>query len=67
MKIDNNGYESDLEDELIEMHVDFEAKALFKRKNLTEQHSKCLVSDRVNSSGSHSDRARRPMHSRSSD
>ena len=32
MKIDNKGYESDLEDELIEMYVDFEAKALFKIK-----------------------------------
>ena len=27
MKIDNKGYESDLEDELIEMHVYLEAKA----------------------------------------
>ena len=27
---DNKGYESDIEDELIEMQVDFEAKELFK-------------------------------------
>ena len=36
MKIDNKGYESDLEGELIEMHVDLEAKALFKSKNFAE-------------------------------
>ena len=36
MKINNKSYESDLEDELIEMHVDLEAKALFQRKNLAE-------------------------------
>ena len=36
MKIDNKGYESDLEDELIEIHVDLEVKAVFRSKNLTE-------------------------------
>ena len=36
LKIDNIGYESDLEDEHIEMHVDLEAKALFKIKKLSE-------------------------------
>ena len=36
MKIDNKSYESDLEDEHMEMHVDLEAKALFKSKNLAE-------------------------------
>ena len=36
MKIGSKGYESDLEDELIVMHVDLEAKALFKSKNLAE-------------------------------
>ena len=39
MKIGNNGYESDLEDELIEMHVDLEAKSLFKSKNVSEYWS----------------------------
>ena len=32
MKIDNKGYKSDMKDELIEMPVDLEAKALFKSK-----------------------------------
>ena len=36
MKIDNKGHECDLEDELIEMHVDLEAKALLKSKNISE-------------------------------
>ena len=36
MKIDNKGYESDVEDERIEMHVDLKAKTLFKSKNLAE-------------------------------
>ena len=36
MKMDNKGYESDLEDEPIEMHMNLEAKALFKSKNLVE-------------------------------
>ena len=31
MKIYNKGYVSDLEDEFIEVHVDLEAKALFKK------------------------------------
>ena len=35
MKIDNEGYESDLEGELIEMHVNFETKAPFKSKYLS--------------------------------
>ena len=39
MKIDNNGYESDIEDQLTEMHVDLEAKAQIKSKNLTEYGS----------------------------
>ena len=36
MKIDNKGYETDLVDALIEMHVDLKAKTLFKSKNLAE-------------------------------
>ena len=36
MKIDNKGHESDLEDEIIEMHVDLEAKALLKGKKIAE-------------------------------
>ena len=36
MKIDNKDYESDIVDELIDMYVDFEAKTLFKSKNLAE-------------------------------
>ena len=36
MKKDNKGYESDLEDVLIEIHIDLEAKVLFKSKNLSE-------------------------------
>ena len=36
IKIDNKGYESDLEDERIEMHVDIRAKALFKCKNVAD-------------------------------
>ena len=39
MKIDNKGYESDLEDDLIEMREDLEAKALSKSKNLMEYWS----------------------------
>ena len=39
MKIDNKGYKSDLEGELIKMHVNHEGKALFKRKNLAEYWS----------------------------
>ena len=33
MKIDNKGHECDLEDEHTEIHVDIEAKTLFKNKN----------------------------------
>ena len=36
MKIDNKGYDSDIEDEHIVMHLDLEAKAMFKSKHLTE-------------------------------
>ena len=36
VKIDNKSYESDIEDEIIEIHVDLEAKALFKRKYVKE-------------------------------
>ena len=36
MKLDNNVHEFVIEDELIVMHVDLEAKALFKSKNLAE-------------------------------
>ena len=36
MNINNKGYESDLRDELVEMHVDLEVKALFKDKDLSE-------------------------------
>ncbi|KAF2350822.1 hypothetical protein FHG87_018422 [Trinorchestia longiramus] len=39
MKTDNKSNESDLEDELVEMRVDLEAKALFERKTLTEYWS----------------------------
>ena len=39
VKIDNGGYESDLQDEVIEMPVNLEADALFKRKNLSEYRS----------------------------
>ena len=39
LKINNKVYESDLEDELIEMHVDLETKALFKSKCLNEYWS----------------------------
>ena len=39
MKIDNKGHESDFEDELIEMHVDLESKALFKSENISEYSS----------------------------
>ena len=39
MKINNEVYESDLEDELIEMHVDLETKALFKSECLSEYWS----------------------------
>ena len=40
MKTDNKGSESDLEDDLSEMHVDHEAKALVKSKDLCEYWSK---------------------------
>ena len=36
MKIDNKGYESVLEDELIEMHVSLDVKALFRGEALRE-------------------------------
>ena len=36
MKIDNEGCESDLEDGLIEMLLDLDAKVLFKSRNLAE-------------------------------
>ena len=36
MKIYNKCYESSLEDGLIEMYVDLEAKTLFKSKNLSK-------------------------------
>ena len=36
MKIDNKGSGSDLECELIEMHVDLEDKALIKSKNVAQ-------------------------------
>ena len=36
MKIDNRGYKSELEDEIIKMHVDLAAKVLLKRSNLAE-------------------------------
>ena len=39
MKIDNKGYESDLEDELIEMCVDLKVEALFKSTNLSKYWS----------------------------
>ena len=39
IKLDNKSYESDLKHKLIEMHVDLEAKALFKSKNLSEYQS----------------------------
>ena len=39
VKKDNEGYEFYLEDEVIEMHVDLKAKALFKGKDLSEYWS----------------------------
>ena len=39
MEIDNKGYEADLEDELIKMHVDLEAKAFFKSNDFSEYWS----------------------------
>ena len=39
VKIDNKGYECDLEDELIGMHVDLKVKAFFKSKYLSEYWS----------------------------
>ena len=57
MKIDNKGYESDLEDELIEMHVNFEAKALFKSKTLTEYWSN------INTATKYPNSVRQPNHS----
>ena len=39
MKIDNKGCETDIEDELMEMHVDLKAKELLKSKNLSEYWS----------------------------
>ena len=39
MKMDNKGYESDIEDELIEMHVDLKPKMLYKSKNLSDYWS----------------------------
>ena len=39
MKIDNNYYESDIQDEHVEMHVGLEAKALFKKKTISEYWS----------------------------
>ena len=44
MKIDNKVYDSDLEDDLIETHVHPEAKALSKRKKLSEHWSNINVS-----------------------
>ena len=37
--MDNKDYESDIEDEIIELHVDLEANALFKSKTLSEYWS----------------------------
>ena len=36
MKRDNKGCESDVKDEIIEMHMNFEREALFKSKNLSK-------------------------------
>ncbi|KAF2355756.1 hypothetical protein FHG87_013491 [Trinorchestia longiramus] len=49
MKTDNKSNESDLEDELVEMCVDLEAKALFEHKTPTEYwtHFQALVGSRV--------------------
>ena len=44
MKIDNKGYDSDLEDDLIETHVHPEAKALSKSRKLSEHWSNINVS-----------------------
>ena len=35
MKIDDEDYESDIDDEIIEMHVDCDANALFKGKDIS--------------------------------
>ena len=39
MKIDNKSHEFDLEDQLIEMHVDLKAKAMLNSKNVSEYWS----------------------------
>ena len=39
MKVYNKGYESDFEDEPIEMHMDLEANVLFRIENLNENCS----------------------------
>ena len=44
MKIDNEGHEYDLEDELIEMHVDLKAKALFTSYDFSGAISMLLLS-----------------------
>ena len=36
MKIDNKGYDADLEEQLFEMHVYLKPKTLFKSKNHAE-------------------------------
>ena len=46
MKIDNNSYESDLADELIEMHVDPKAEALFRCMSLSEHWSNINTSSK---------------------
>ena len=42
MKIYNKCHESELEDELIEMHLDLEAKVLLKSQNLAEYWSNII-------------------------
>ena len=46
MKIDNKGYESDLEDELIEIRVDFEAITLLKSRSLAEYCSNINIANK---------------------
>ena len=46
MKINNIGYETGLEDELIEMHVGLKANVLFKSKNVSDYWSSINTADK---------------------
>ena len=43
IQINSKGHKFNIEDELIEMHVDLEAKPLFKGKNLAEYWSNIIT------------------------